>query len=68
MLEAPERARAAEAGLHLVEDQQGLLPVAPRAELLDVLRRGEAGVAALVGLGHHAGHPLRPDALRVQRP
>ena len=66
VLESPELARAAEAGLHLVEDQEGLLPVAPGAELLDVFRRGEAGVAPLIGLAHHAGDRLRLDALGLQ--
>ena len=66
VLEAPELARAAEAGLHLVEDQEGLVAVAPGAELLDVLRRGEAGVAPLIGLGHHAGDRFRLDPLGLQ--
>ena len=67
VLEAPVLAGAAEAGLHLVEDQQGAVLVAPAAEFLGVLGRHEAGIAALVRLAHHAGHAVGRDALLGQR-
>ncbi|MGC4052521.1 MAG: hypothetical protein QM757_24585 [Paludibaculum sp.] len=52
MLEAPERTGAAEAGLDLIEDEQGAVAVAPLPQGLDVLRRCKGGGTALVGFQH----------------
>ena len=55
MLEAPERAGAAEAGLHFVAHQQSRDARGPLPQLLHVLVGREGGAAALVGFENDAG-------------
>ena len=61
VLEAPQRAGTAEAGLHFVAHQQRFVAGAPRAQVAHVCGGRKGGAAALVGFQDHAGHVLRLD-------
>lgn len=61
VLEAPELARAAKAGLNFVEDEQGFFAGAPLAEAAHEIGRGEGGTAALIGFHDDASDGLGLD-------
>ncbi len=60
MLDREHAARAAEPGLHLVDDEHDLVPVADRAHARDeLLRRDDEPALALHGLEHDRGDVVR---------
>src|SRR5690348_1174949 len=67
MLEAPQRAGAAESGLHLVAHQQCLVPGAPLAQRTHVLGRREGRTATLVRFQDYSGYVIRLDSELTQR-
>jgi len=67
MLEGPEPARAAKAGLNFIEDQQDLMRPAPLGKLANVIHRREVRPHALVGFKDHAGDILRRQSFPGQR-
>ena len=67
MLEGPELARASKAGLHFIEDQQGVVGLAPLGQLVNVFDRREVRAHALERLEHHPRDVLRLQAFPGQR-
>ena len=61
LLVAEERARASEAGLHLVEDHERLVPAAQRLRLLPELVRREVDPLALDRLDDERRHVAPPE-------
>jgi hypothetical protein len=61
MFKAKELAGPPESSLHLIEDQQSLLCIAPLSELLNVLFRAKARSPSLVSLQQNSGDVARLD-------